>query len=120
MMPFWYWERGLIEIESTIYVQQYLDERGMLQKGFEPHRNRTQNTYEARELSYFVDYLDARWLEALLKGGHDIFVPLSAIGASVLTVIIFLASVRRYGMRPLTAALLLLMYFTNYVHVVTM
>src|SRR5262249_40073053 len=58
--------------------------------------------------------------EVLLRGGHDIFVPLSAIGASVLTVIIFLAGVRGYDMRPLTAALLLLMYLTNYVHVVTM
>src|SRR5262249_26132857 len=119
LMPFWYWERGLIEFEATTFVQQYLDDRGMLQKVFDPRRNDL-NTYQARELSYFVDYLDARWLEALLRGGHDIFVPLSAIGASVLTVVVFLAGVRRYGMRPLTAALLLLMYLTNYVHVVTM
>jgi len=119
LMPFLYWERGLIEVESTTFVQQYLDDRGMLQKVFDPHRNDL-NTYQARELSYFIDYLDARWLEVLLRGGHDIFMPLSAICASVLTVVVFLAGVRRYGMRPLIAALLLLMYLTNYVHVVTM
>ena len=119
-MPYWYWERGLIEIESTTFVQQYLDDRGMLQKVFDPHRNDL-NTYQARELSYFVDYLDARWLQTLIAAGHDVFVPASAIAASVATVVVFLAGVRASGgVPPLTAALLLLMYLTNYVHVVTM
>lgn len=118
--PYWYWDGGLLELEATNFIQQYLDSRGLLQKIFDPHANDL-GTYQARELSYFVDYLDARVFRLLIAGGHVVFVPASALLSSLLTVIIFFRSARRYtALGALTATLLLLLYLTNYVHIVTM
>ena len=119
-VPMWYWDGGLIEIESTQFVRQYLDDRTTLQKVFDPHGNDL-GTYQARELSYFVDYLDARVFEAFMLADRPFFVPASALAASVLTILLCLVAIRRFpASARLPAALLLLMYVTNYVHVVTM
>lgn len=119
-VPMWYWEGGLIEIESTQFVRQYLDDRSTLQKVFDPHGNDL-GTYQARELSYFVDYLDARFFEAFMLADRPVFVPASALVASALTILIAFVAMR--GFPPaarLAAALVLLVFLTNYVQLVTM
>lgn len=119
LAPLWYWKGGLIEIEATQFIRQYLDGRGVLQKVFDPHANDF-GTYQARELSYFVDYLDARAFKLLIGQDVVILMPLSGLVAGLLTALVFLVAIRRYtAVRPLTATLLLLVYFTNYVYVVT-
>ena len=120
LAPFWYWDGGLIETEATVFVTQYHADRSVPALVFDPYRNDL-GTYQARELSYFVDYVDARAFGALLRRGYRIFVPLSAVLASVLTVLVFLRGARRYVHVPaVTALLLLLTYLTNYAHLATM
>jgi hypothetical protein len=120
LIPFWYWKGGILELEVLQFIQQYLDGRPFLRKIFDPYANDF-GTYQARELSYFFDYLDAQVFKRLMGMDLVVFIPLTAVAASVLTVGIFFWALRRYRTIPaLTAALLLLVYLTNYVHVVTM
>jgi hypothetical protein len=119
LAPFWYWNGGLMEIEALQFIRQYLGERTLLQKIFDPRANDFGN-YQARELSYFVDYLDARAFEALIGQDLTVFVPLSALMAGLLTAGVLFSAIRRYpGLPPFTVALLLLVYFSNYVYLVT-
>ena len=119
-VPIWYWDGGLIEIESTQFVRQYLDDRTTLQKVFDPHRNDL-DTYQARELSYFVDYLDARLFEASMLADRPVFVPASAVAASAVAILITFVAMRRSPPQAqLAAALMLLVFLSNYVHLVTM
>lgn len=120
-LPVWYWEGGLIEIEATTFIRQYLADRGPLEKLFDPRVN-DWGMYQARELSYAFDYLDARVFDALWSGGgHMLFVPASAALAATLTIVIVLVAVRRYPLHlRLLSSLLLLAYVTGYVHLITM
>ena len=119
-VPFWYSDGGLIEIESTQFVRQYLDSRPTLQKIFDPHRNDL-DTYQARELSYFVDYFDARVFEASLLADRPVFVPASAVAASALAILVTFVAMRRSPPHAqLAAVLMLLVFVSNYVHLVTM
>ena len=68
LAPAWYWDGGLIEIEALEFIRHYLDPRGLLQKVFDPYTNDL-GTYQARELSYFFDYLDARVFNVLIARG---------------------------------------------------
>jgi len=118
--PFWFWKGGVLELEVLQFIRQYLDERSVLQKVFDPYRNDF-GTYQARELSYFIDYLDAQVFERLMRWHVTSFIPLSAVVGSILGVTVFLFAARRYKHVPaLTASLLLLMYVANYTHLVTM
>ena len=117
-MPIWYWDRGLIEIEALEFIQQYLDDRNLVQKVFDPYANDL-DTYQARELSYFLDYLDAQVFKLLIARGLVLLVPASSIVALVLTTIVFLRSARYRVLPLLTRLLLLLVYYTNYIHLVT-
>jgi hypothetical protein len=118
--PIYFWDGGLIEPEATHFVRQYLDGRSLVQKVFDPHGNDI-GTYQARELSYFFDAVDARVLEALVARSVMLFVPFSALLASFLTTIVFFVGGRKVApeLRPVTATLILLLYLSNHVYVVT-
>jgi hypothetical protein len=117
--PFWFWRGGVLELEVLQFIQQYLDGRTVLAKVFDPSKNDF-GTYQARELSYFIDYLDARVFEALMRQGWIPFIPMSALLSSVASAVIVLRSLRRYSIGLGPATLLALLYLTNYVHVLTM
>ena len=118
--PFWFWRGGVLELEVLHFIDRYLDDRSLLHKIFDPYTNDFR-TYQARELSYFIDYIDAHVFRQLLRWDVTLFIPLSAVIASALTVGIFFYAVRRYrGLTALTASLLLLVYLSNYIHLVTM
>jgi hypothetical protein len=118
--PFWFWKGGVLELEVLHFIDRYLDDRSLLHKIFDPYTNDFR-TYQARELSYFIDYIDAHVFRQLLRWDVTVFIPLSAVVASALTVGIFLYGIRRYhGLTLLTASLLLLVYLSNYIHLVTM
>jgi hypothetical protein len=120
VLPAAYWDGGLIEKESTFFVRQYLDGRPVLQKVFDPHANDI-GTYQARELSYFFDWMDAQALRASVANDPGFLVPFSALAAGCLTVAIFVVSTARWFPRvpPVTATLILLLYLTNHVYSVT-
>ncbi|MGH9146701.1 MAG: hypothetical protein ACRD1Q_08330 [Vicinamibacterales bacterium] len=121
VVPFWYWDGGLIEIEGTQFVRQYLDGRsGLLRIVFDPHANDL-GTFQARELSFLFDYLDARAFGARMALDWPSFVPLSALLSGLLTIVICLLSLRGLPrLLQLTVSCAFLVYLTNYVNVVTM
>ncbi len=121
VVPFWYWDGGLIEIEGTQFIRQYLDGRsGLLRIVFDPHANDL-GTFQARELSFLFDYLDARAFGARLALDRASFVPFSALLSGLLTIVLCLLSLRGLPrLLQLTVSCALLVYLTNYVNVVTM
>ena len=120
LAPFWFWKGGVLELEVLHFIGRYLDERSMLRKIFDPYTNDFR-TYQAREFSYFIDYIDAHVFRQLLRWDVTIFIPLSAIVATLLTIGVFLYALRKYpGLTPVTGSLLLLVYMSNYIHLVTM
>jgi hypothetical protein len=121
VVPFWYWDGGLVEIEGTQFIRQYLDGRsGLLRIVFDPHANDL-GTFQARELSFLFDYLDARVFGARIAWDYPSFVPFSALLSGLLTIAISLLALWHQPRHvQLTGSCVLLVYLTNYVNVVTM
>lgn len=119
-MPSYFWDGGIIEAETTTFARQYLAERPLLQKVFDPHANDI-GTYQARELSYLVDCADAHVLKRVLGRAPRFLIPFSALLAAFLTVLVFSVGAGKVAplVRPVTATLVLLLYLTNHVYVVT-
>src|SRR5687768_12405495 len=53
-----FWNGGTLEHEALTFISNYTADQSLLKKVFDPHANDF-GTYQARELSYFFDYLDA-------------------------------------------------------------
>lgn len=119
LAPWWFWGGGILELEALQFIQQYLDGRSLPAKIFDPSKNDF-GFYQGRELSYFIDYVDARVFEWLMRRGWIVFVPLSAVLASTASAGIVIRSLRRYGVGLGLSTLLALLFLTNYVHIVTM
>ena len=121
LAPAVFWHGGVLEEETIVFLGNYLDGRTIIEKVFDPHGNDF-NTYQARELSYLFDFLDAQWLRAILRSGLVLFIPPSAVLASTLTAVLFLGgSARAFPRLPgSTRALVLLVLLTNYVFLTTM
>jgi hypothetical protein len=117
--PARYWSGGILELEATEFITQYLDDRSAVQKVLDPYTNDL-GTYQARELSYFFDYIDAQVFGWLLASDRPVFIPLSAMVAALLTIAVFWRGARDYPLSPVTAGLILLVYSTGFVHLVTM
>ena len=111
----------MLEEETIVFLDHYLDQRTVVQKVFDPHGNDFE-TYQARELSYLFDFLDAQWLRALFRAGMVLFIPPSALLASILTWAVFArGSARAFPALPaMTRSLVLLVLLTNYVFLTTM
>jgi hypothetical protein len=81
------------------------------------------DTFQARELSFVFDYLDASFYLFLLRQ-FDVafFIPLSALVSSILIVLIYRRGIRRTmpGIDRLTAELSLLPFLTCFVFISTM
>jgi hypothetical protein len=121
LAPAVFWRGGVLEEETIVFLSHYLDQRTVVEKVFDPHGNDF-GTYQARELSYFFDFLDAQWLKSLLRSGIVLFVPPSALLASILTWLVFArGSARAFPELPApTRSLVLLVLLTSYVFLTTM
>ena len=119
--PALFWKGGVLEEETIVFLRNYWDGRSLAQKVFDPHANDF-GTYQARELSYLIDEVDAQCLKALLGRGIDFFVPMSALFASAAIVLVFSLGVRAAlpALNAVTATLVLLLYLTNFAFVSTM
>jgi hypothetical protein len=119
--PAVFWGGGVLEEETIVFMSHYLDHRSVLEKVFDP-RGVDFDNYQARELSYFVDLVDAQVFQRLLRAGHVVFIPLSAVAAALLTWAVWArGSLRTFPSVPTTTrSLLLLVLFSNYVFVSTM
>lgn len=107
--------------ENVYFIPQYLSNRTVMQKIFDPHAN-DNGTYQARELSYFIDYVDAKFFLFLLSFGFTLFIPLSALVSSLLIIIIYFIGARKTlpHLDLLTSGLVLLLFLTSFVYVSTM
>jgi hypothetical protein len=120
LAPLLYWHGGLLETEATQFIPHYLDGRSLPEKVFDPRRNDF-GAYQARELSYVLDWVDAQFFAALLARGAVVFVPLGAVLSSVLAAAVFHAGRRRVmpQVDPIAAALVLLLYLSGFTFLVT-
>jgi hypothetical protein len=73
-----FWGRGIIDSEAMEFVLNYLLRRPFLATIFDPQIN-DWGAYQARELSYVFDLVDARVFAALLNRHLLIFVPVSGV-----------------------------------------
>jgi hypothetical protein len=121
LAPAFFWQGGVLEEETIVFMNHYLDDRSVAEKVFDP-RGIDFDNYQARELSYLVDLLDAQVFDRLLKAGYVLFIPLSAIAATLLTWAVWAwGSAGTFGsVSAVTRSLLLLVLFTNYVFATTM
>jgi len=121
-IPAIFWKGGVLEGETVSFMINYADDRTVLQKVFNPLLNDF-NMYQARELSYFFDYLDTTVFLFLLKRFDvTLFIPLSAVVATILIILVYRGGVRRTlpGLDRVTAELLLLLFLTSFVVISTM
>lgn len=121
-IPAVFWQGGVLEGEAISFMINYADDRTVLQKVFNTQLNDF-DTFQARELSFVFDYLDATFYLFLLRQ-FDVafFIPLSALVSSILIVVIYRRGVRRTlpGIDRLTAELSLLPFLTCFVFISTM
>ena len=120
--PAAYWDGGVLGDETTYFITQYTAERPTLHKIFDPQKN-DGGAYQARELSYFFDYLDAKFYFFILsRSGRVLFIPLSAFTSSLLLVLIFALGARRTtdNVDTITGVLLLTCFLSSFVFVSTM
>ena len=121
-LPAFFWKGGVLEGETVSFIINYTDERTVPQKIFNPSLNDF-GMYQARELSYLFDYLDARFFLFLVRQFDlTLFIPLSAVASTLLIIFVYRRGVRQTlpGLDRLTAELLLLPFLTCYVIVSTM
>jgi hypothetical protein len=118
LAPSFFWRGGVIEEEALGFLRNYWGERTVVQRVFDP---RGYDYYQGRELSYAVDFLDAQWIRLALSRGWLVFVPPSALAAS-LGVVLAWALLRRAlpGLERATSWCLLLVYLSNFAVVSTM
>lgn len=103
----------MIEEEALGFLGNYWGERGVLQRIFDP---RGWDFYQARELSYAVDFLDAQWVRLLLSRGVLFFVPPSALLAALAIVPIglWLAPRALGALAPAARWLVLLVFLSSF------
>jgi hypothetical protein len=123
-VPAVFWDQGCFEREATTFVQQYRkpDGRSLPQKVFDPHGNDL-GTYQARELSYLLDFADAHALPHLSAPlGAAFSIPLSALLATLIWVVAFHALAHRWAPHAgaTISTLLLICFVTSFCFVSTM
>jgi hypothetical protein len=123
-LPAMFWDQGCFEREATTFVRQYreLDGRSLAQKVFDPHRNDL-GTYQARELSYLLDFADAHALPHLsARLGPGFSIPLSSLLATLIWVVAFHALAHRWAPHAgsVLSTLLLICFVTSFCFVATM
>jgi hypothetical protein len=106
---------GPLDVEAIAFVRNYWSDSSLLQRIFDPNGNDF-GAYQARELSYAVDFVDAQWLAALLRSGRTVVVPLSGFVSSLLIVAIVLRGARTGlpGLPVGTTLLALLLFLSNF------
>lgn len=107
-----FWGRGIIDSEGAAFILNYLADRPLLSLIFDPRAN-DWGAYQARELSYLVDLIDARVFAAVLHSGVLVFIPLSGVlGLLAFSAVYLLGSRKVLRLDGLTASLLLSLFLS--------
>src|SRR5687768_5256850 len=77
-IPAVFWKGGVLEGEAISFIINHAGDQSILQKVFNTQLNDF-DTFQARELSFFFDYLDSNFYFLLLRlFDIALFIPLSA------------------------------------------
>ena len=107
-----FWGRGIIDSEAMEFVLNYLQNRPFFAKIFDPQIN-DWGAYQARELSYVFDLIDARIFAALLDHRVLLFVPLSGVvGLIAASAVYFWGARRVLGLNGVMASMLLSLFLS--------
>lgn len=107
-----FWGHGIIDSEAMEFVLNYLQKRPFFAQIFDPQIN-DWGAYQARELSYVFDLIDARLFAALLDRHLLVFVPLSgALGLIAVSAIYFYGSRKVFGLNGVSASILLSLFLS--------
>ena len=107
-----FWGRGIIDSEAMEFVLNYLQKRSLLAQIFEPQIN-DWGAYQARELSYVFDLIDARVFAALLDRHLLLFVPLSGVlGLIALSALYFWGARKIFALNGVMASMLLSLFLS--------
>ena len=107
-----FWGRGIIDSEAMEFVLNYLQKRPFFAQIFDPQIN-DWGAYQARELSYVFDWIDARVFAALLDRHVLVFVPLSGVlGLIALSAVYFWGARKVLGLNSVTASMLLSLFLS--------
>jgi hypothetical protein len=111
--------RAVFDETLSFILRRYWSGRSVLQIVFDP---RGWDFYQARELSYAIDFLDAQWVRLLLSRDILFLVPPSSIVASLGVVVIGLRLAPRAlpSLDRATRWLVLLVFLSNFVFLSTM
>lgn len=108
-----FWGHGVIDEEATTFVINYLSNRPFLESILDPNLN-DWGSFQARELAYVFDRMDARVFTRLMVDGHVLlYIPLSSVICLAAIVTIYLAGARRVTRLDRTTSLLLLSLFLS-------
>ncbi len=108
-----FWGKGVIDEEATTFVINYLAKRPFLQMILDPNLN-DWGSFQARELAYVFDRMDARVFTWVLVDRHTLlFVPLSSVLSLLAIAAVYLAGATRVLRLDRITSLLLLALFLS-------
>ncbi len=103
---------GLLYPEAHAFIPHYLSDRSLAEKIFDP-RGTDFGMYQARELSYFFDYVDCRFIAACVRSNLPHFLSLSHYGFACLTAVLLWHFARRQVRLPSPLAGLVVLLFLS-------
>jgi hypothetical protein len=99
--------------ESQSFLLNYLDNRPFIQKIFDVQKN-DWGFYQARELSYVFDYIDANFITMLIRAGFPVFYSLTYyLGLILILLLLPIIAFRYFRLKsPLLYAVLTALFLT--------
>ncbi len=107
-----FWGLGLVDKEALVFILSYLADRPLAAMIFDPSLN-DWAAYQARELSYVIDYFDAQVLARLYSSGVLLFIPTSGVLGLAAIMLLYVAGARRLLRLDRTTTAFLLSWFLS-------
>ncbi len=107
-----FWGRGLVDKEALAFILNYLADRPLAAIIFDPSLN-DWGAYQARELSYLVDFLDAQILASLYSQGILLLMPASGVLGLASLMGLYATGARRFLRLDRTTTAFLLSWFLS-------
>ncbi|MGB5218389.1 MAG: hypothetical protein WBN66_08820, partial [Smithella sp.] len=104
---------GNLNAEMYLRLPFYLSDTPLLNKLFDS-RILEQGSYRARELSYFLDFLDSKFIELSIENGFPHFLSLTHYFFSIATgCLLWLFCVKELNLKPLLGLGLVVLFWTS-------
>lgn len=108
-----YHHRGIAHPEIYNYLPHYLSKKPLLSILFDS-KILDMDMYQARELSYFFDYIDSKFIEFCTRLGYPHFISITTyVFLLMIGLLIWHYSVKVIRLTPLTGTVILLLYWTS-------